>query len=128
MEAPRQRQRRRQLVCLICLKNCENCVLHLFQHLLNIVQLFSPNLFQQFSYCWSPNLLNLMLNSFEICQMVEVGGFLPGGRLELRRSPRQIFLQSRRKYRRIWAWGAPTSGDALIALAAPKSLSGSLTP
>jgi hypothetical protein len=54
-----------------------------------------------------------MLNLFEICQMIEVGGFLPGERLELRRSPRQIFLQSGRKFRRIWAWGAPTSGDAL---------------
>jgi hypothetical protein len=48
-----------------------------------------------------PNLLNFMSNLFEICQMGEVGGFLPGGRLELRRFPGQIFLQSRRKFRRI---------------------------
>jgi hypothetical protein len=37
-----------------------------------------------------------------------------GTRLGNYYSPRQIFLQSGRKFRRIWAWGAPTSGDALI--------------
>jgi hypothetical protein len=44
-------------------------------------------LFQQFSDSYSPNLLHFTSNLFEICQMGEVGGFLPGGRLELRRSP-----------------------------------------
>lgn len=40
-------------------------------------------------------------NLFEICQMPQVGGVLPGGRLELRRSPGLIFLQSERNFRRI---------------------------
>jgi hypothetical protein len=34
-------------------------------------------------------------------------------RLEVRRCPRQYFVQSGATYRRIWPWGAPTAGDAL---------------
>jgi hypothetical protein len=40
-------------------------------------------------------------------------GVLLGCRLEVRRSPRLIFIQSGAIYRRIWPWGAPTAGDAL---------------
>jgi hypothetical protein len=33
--------------------------------------------------------------------------------LEVRRSPRQSFIQSGAIYCRIWLWGAPTAGGAL---------------
>jgi hypothetical protein len=40
-------------------------------------------------------------------------GVYLGSRLEVRRSPRQSFVQSGAIYRRIWLWGVPMAGGAL---------------
>jgi hypothetical protein len=49
----------------------------------------------------------------KISQKRRFPGVYPGCLLEIRRSPRLIFVQSGENYRRIWPWGAQTAGDAL---------------
>jgi hypothetical protein len=50
----------------------------------------------------------------KISQKRRFPGVLLGCRLEVRRTPRLIFVQSGENYRRIRPWGAQTAGDALI--------------
>jgi hypothetical protein len=49
----------------------------------------------------------------KISQKRRFPGVYLGCRLEVRRSPRLIFVQSGENYRRIRPWGAQTAGDAL---------------
>jgi hypothetical protein len=49
----------------------------------------------------------------KIKSKTSISGRIAGVRLEVRRSPRLIFVQSGDNYRRIRPWGAQTAGDAL---------------
>jgi hypothetical protein len=91
---------------LICLKTCQ--IICLFCWTVTFICKNKPNIGKIYQIRQTVNLF------VKLRQKRQSPGVYLGRRLEVRRSPRWSFVQSGAIYRRIWPWGTPTAGDALM--------------